>query len=82
MLHGNRVFVEIPKGCKMAYSTLIWWEVLNGFIRLGFGTWDVPQGVPKCFREGGYGQNGLDLLDPKIITRAPLPSVRSVGRAG
>ena len=54
----------------MACPTLIWWEVLNGFIRLGFGTWGVPQGVPKCFRKRGYGQNGLDPLDPNITTLA------------
>ena len=41
------------------------------------GTWGVPQGVPKCFREGGYGQNGLDPLDPKITTH-----VRAAVRLG
>lgn len=64
------------KGLNKACPTLIWWEVLKGFIRHGFDTWGVPQGVPKCFRGRGYGQNGLDLLDPKITTRAPPPSVR------
>ena len=72
---------KILKGLNKACPTLIWWEVLNVFIKHEFGTWGVPQGVHKCFREGGYGQNGLDPLDPKITThaRAP-PSVRSGGR--
>ncbi|KAF5937227.1 hypothetical protein HYC85_024733 [Camellia sinensis] len=52
----------------MACPILIWWEVLSGFIRHGIGIWGVPQGVPKFCREGGYGQNGLDPLDPKITT--------------
>ena len=72
---------KILKGLNKACPTLIWWKVLNGFIRHGIGVWGVPQGVPKCFREGGYGQNGLDLLDPKITTRARA-AVRPVGRAG
>ena len=78
---GGKSLKVLNKACP----TLIWWEVLNGFIRHEFGTWGVPQGVPKCFRGRGYGQNGLDPLDPKITTHArapPLPSVRSVGRAG
>ena len=53
------------KGLNKACPTLIWWEVLKGFIRHGFGTWGVPQGVPNCFRGRGYGQNGLDPLDQK-----------------
>ncbi|KAF5952645.1 hypothetical protein HYC85_010589 [Camellia sinensis] len=67
------------RGCKLACPTLIWWEVLKGFIRLGLDTWGVPQGVPKCFRGRGCGQNGLDPLDPKSPRAPPPPSVRSGG---
>ena len=61
----------------MTCPTLIWWEVLKGFIRLGLDTWGVPQGVPKCFRGRGYGQNGLDPLDPKITTCARATAIRA-----
>ena len=82
MLHVNGVLVKKTLNVlNKAWPTLIWWEVLNGFIRHGFGTWGVPQGVPKCFRGRGYGQNGLDTLGLKITTYAcaAATAVRSGG---
>ena len=64
----------------MACPTLIWWEGLNGFIRLGFGTWGVPQGVPKCFRGRGLWAKWARPIGPKNHhTRTPPPFVRSGG---